>query len=90
MPNAQIIAAIGREALLLVLITSAPPLLVALLVGLFTGVAQAATQVQEQSLSLVPKIACSLGALILCAPWIAAQVSRFARVCLELIPRVSL
>ncbi len=80
---------VAREALLLVLMVSAPPLLAALLVGLATGVLQAATQVQEQALGVVPRRAAVLGALAIAAPWIGARVVRFASDCLDLLSRVS-
>ncbi len=80
---------LGREALLLVLLVSAPPLGAALLVGAVTGVLQAATQVQEQSLAVVPRLVAVLGALAIAAPWIGARVVRFAAACLELVPRIS-
>ncbi len=79
---------VGREALLVALLVSAPPLGAALVVGAVTGVLQAATQVQEQSLGVVPRLAAVLGALALTAPWIGARVVRFAAACLELVPRV--
>jgi type III secretion protein S len=81
--------ALGREALLLVLWISLPPLAASLVVGLAAGVVQAATQVQEQTLSAVPRIAAAFAALAVAGPWIAAQVVRFAASCLELIPRVA-
>jgi flagellar biosynthesis protein FliQ len=80
---------VGREALLLSLLVSAPPLLAALAVGLVTGVLQAATQVQEPTVAVVPRLAAVLGALALAAPWIGAQVARFAAACLELVPRIA-
>jgi type III secretory pathway component EscS len=80
---------VGREALLVGLLASAPPLGAALLVGAVTGVLQAATQVQEQSIGVVPRLAAVLGALALAAPWIGARVVRFAAECLELLPRVA-
>lgn len=80
---------LGREALLLVLIVSAPPLGAALVIGLVTGVLQAATQVQEQTLGVVPRLVAVLGALAIAAPWIGARVVRFAAHCLELVPRVA-
>jgi flagellar biosynthesis protein FliQ len=80
---------VAREALFLVLVVSAPPLLAALLVGLATGVLQAATQVQEQALGVVPRLAAVLGALAIAAPWIGARVVRFASDCLDLLSRVS-
>ncbi len=78
---------VGREALLVVLAVSAPPLVAALAVGLVTGVAQAATQVQEQTIGVVPRVAAVFCALAVAAPWIAARVVRFAAECLEIASR---
>ena len=69
---------LGREALLLALLLSAPPLAAALLVGLVTGLAQAATQLQEHAIGAVPRIAAVIAALIVTAPWIGARLARFA------------
>jgi type III secretion HrpO family protein len=80
---------LAREALLLVLLVSAPPLGAALLVGVVTGVLQAATQVQEQSVAVVPRLVAVLGALAIAAPWIGARVVRFAVSCLELAARIA-
>ncbi len=78
-----------REGLLVVLAVSAPPLGAALAVGLATGVLQAATQVQEPSIGVVPRLAAVLAALAAAAPWIAARVVRFAAACLDLALRAS-
>jgi flagellar biosynthesis protein FliQ len=80
---------LGREALLLVLAVSAPPLGAALAVGLVIGVLQAATQVQEPTVAVVPRLAAVFAALAVAAPWIAARVSGFARACFELLPRIA-
>ncbi len=80
---------LGREALVVVLLVSAPPLGAALAIGLVTGVLQAATQVQEQTLGVVPRLVAVLGALAIAAPWIGARVVRFAAHCLELVPRIA-
>lgn len=76
-----------REALLVALLVSAPPLGAALAVGALTGVLQAATQVQEPSVGVVPRLAAVLVALAVAAPWIGARVARFAGACLELAAR---
>jgi type III secretion HrpO family protein len=75
---------LGREALVLVAVVSAPPLLAALVVGLAAGVLQAATQVQDQSVGTVPRLIAVLGSLALAAPWIGAHLVRFASECLAL------
>lgn len=80
---------VGREALVVALLVSAPPLGAALLVGAVTGALQAATQVQEPSVGVVPRLTAVLGALALAAPWIGARVARFAAECLDLVLRVS-
>lgn len=81
--------ALVREAILLVLLVSAPPLLAALAIGVVTGVLQAATQVQEQSVAVVPRLAAVLLALGASGPFIGARLAGFAARCLELLPRVS-
>ncbi len=68
---------VAEQGLLLVLVCSAPPVLAALVVGLITGVLQAATQIQEQTLSLVPKIVAVALALAVAGPFIGAQLLRF-------------
>ncbi len=78
---------LAREALVVALVVSAPPLGAALAVGAVTGVLQAATQVQEQTLGVVPRIAAALGALAVAAPWIGARTARFAAECLDLVVR---
>lgn len=59
-----------REALMLVLIISVPILGVGMIVGLAISILQAATQIQEQSLSFVPKLLVVFIVLIVLAPWI--------------------
>ncbi len=80
---------VAREALVVALLVSAPPLASALAVGAVTGVLQAATQVQEPSIGVVPRLVAVLVALALAAPWIGARVARFAAECLELTLRVA-
>lgn len=58
-----------REAILMICIIALPPLVAALLVGLVISILQAATQVQEQSLTFVPKIIAVFLTLAIMAPW---------------------
>jgi len=78
-----------REGVLLVFAFTASLLAAALAIGTLTGVLQAATQVQEQSLGVVPRLVAVLAALGLCGPWMGAQALRFAAACLELAARGS-
>ena len=68
---------LGREALVLMLLASAPPVLASLVVGFVMSVAQATTQIQESTLSVVPKLCAAVLALALAGPWIGAQLTRF-------------
>mgnify|MGYP001268948423 CR=1 FL=1 len=79
---------VAREALLLALLCSAPPVLAALGVGLLMGVLQAATQIQEQTLGLVPKIIAVAIALAAAGPWIGAQLLRFTETLLATVALV--
>ncbi len=66
-----------QQALYLVVLVSAPPVLIALLVGLIVAVFQATTQIQEQTLSFAPKLVAVFGILALTGPWIGMQLVRF-------------
>lgn len=68
-----------RTALLTVVVVAAPVLLVALLVGVLTALAQAATQVQDQAVSTVPKLVASALALLALAGWMVAKLVDFAQ-----------
>lgn len=89
MTSSTLIALI-RESLAVALTASAPPLAAALVVGLTAGVLQAATQIQEQSVSVVLRLGAVLAVLGIAGPWIGAQLARFATACLELVPRVGM
>ena len=80
---------LGREAVLLALLLSAPPLCAALVVGLVAGVGQAATQIQEPTLGVGPRLVAVLLALLLAGPWMGARLVRFAADCLTLVARSS-
>ena len=67
-----------REALGLVLMIALPILTAALVIGLSVSILQAVTQVQEQTLSFVPKIIGMGVVAILVLPWIAVQIADFA------------
>jgi type III secretory pathway component EscS len=78
-----VLVGLGREALVLALWVSLPPLGAALLVGLLVGALQAATQIQDPGVAVVPRLCAVIGALAVASPWIAAEVVRFATACLE-------
>jgi len=68
---------IARQALFLTLILTAPPVMTALLVGLTISILQATTQIQEQTLTFVPKLFAVVATLSLGGPWMLAQLIAF-------------
>jgi flagellar biosynthesis protein FliQ len=82
------IAQVLREGLYLVLLVSAPVLAASLVVGLVVSVLQATTQLQDQTLTFVPKLVAVLVALIVAGPWIGDQLLRFAKALFEAIPQL--
>jgi len=68
---------LGREALWLVVLASAPPVGASLVVGALMALVQATTQLQEPTLAVVPKLGAALLALVVAGPWIAEQLTRF-------------
>ena len=83
--DAEAVLRIAREGLLLVLIVSSVPVLAAMLTGLIVSLFQAATQLQEQTLTVVPKIIAVFLALMIAGPWMLAQLLRFSDAMLQLI-----
>ena len=81
---------IVREGLYLALLVSLPVLAVSLGVGLVFGVLQAATQIQEQTLAFVPRLAAVLLAIALLGGWMGSQVLLYTRELWELLGAVRL
>ena len=86
--NAELTLRVAREALILILLVSGGPMLASMLVGFVVGIFQATTQIQEQTLSYVPKLVAVFVSLLVLGPWMLMQTVKFARVLLESIPTV--
>ena len=86
--NETALLAVGREALVLMVVASAPPLLASLVTGALFSALQAVTSIQESTLSVVPKLAAAILSLVLAGPWIGAQLVRFSSEILNLLPEV--
>ena len=78
----------GQQALLTTLTLAAPILIVAILTGLLIGVFQAMTQVQDQTISYIPKLICILLALCYSLPWMLEQLSSFTGNIFRTIPTI--
>lgn len=72
--TSDIILEIGREALWVATLLAAPILLTALGIGLLIGIIQAATQIQEMTLSFIPKLLGVALAIVVAGPWMLALV----------------
>ncbi|NLY56862.1 MAG: flagellar biosynthesis protein FliQ [Firmicutes bacterium] len=68
---------LGREALTTVLMVSAPMLGLGLLVGILVSIFQATTQIQEQTLTFIPKIVAVLVSVVIFGPWMLARLVDF-------------
>ena len=86
--NPETIVRIMRESLLMVLLLSGGPMLASMLVGFVVSILQATTQIQEQTLSYVPKLVAVFLTLMIMGPWILSQAVRFTIVLFESIPLV--
>ncbi len=68
-----------RHTLILALTVAAPMLLIGLAVGIVVSLLQAVTQIQEQTLTFIPKIVSMVAAAILLMPWISQRLMDYAR-----------
>ena len=75
--TAEWVITMGREAIMVTLMVSAPMLLLGLLVGVSISIMQAVTQVQEMTLTFIPKILAVACALLLFLPWIISKLVGF-------------
>ena len=82
----EFVIGFGRQAIELTLMMALPMLGVGLTVGVVVSIIQAATQIQEMTLSFIPKIVCMFVALLLALPWIMDQILTFTRGVLLNIP----
>ncbi|MBA2659126.1 MAG: flagellar biosynthesis protein FliQ [Nitrosospira sp.] len=77
---------LGQKAMEVTLMVSAPMLLVALATGLLVSIFQAATQINEMTLSFIPKLVALFGTLVLAGPWMLSVMVDYMRQVLEGIP----
>ena len=67
-----------RHTLVTALVVSAPMLIIGLLVGIIVSLLQAVTQIQEQTLTFIPKIVAMVAAAILLMPWIGQRLIEYS------------
>ena len=75
----ETVVSIGQQALLVLLMVSAPMLLAALAVGLLVSIFQAATQINEMTLSFIPKLVAVFVTMVVAGPWIMSTLVDYIR-----------
>ena len=82
------VVSIGQYAIMVMLMVAAPPLLTALAVGLVIGVFQAATQVNEMTLSFIPKVIALVLVLVATGPWMIKTLMNYTEQLIREIPHL--
>lgn len=77
---------LGRNAIMTMLLISAPVLVAGMLVGLAVALVQALTQIQEQTIAFVPKIVAMVLTLGLTLPWLITRMVEYSRDLISSIP----
>ena len=76
-----------QQAMITALIVSAPLLLVGMVTGLLIGLAQALTQVQDQTVSFVPKIVAMAAVMVFAMPWLVQKMVEYSELLIANIPK---
>ncbi|MEQ1772167.1 MAG: flagellar biosynthesis protein FliQ [Burkholderiales bacterium] len=86
--TAESVISLGQQALLTMLLVSAPMLLAALAVGLLVSIFQAATQINEMTLSFIPKLIAVFATLVIAGPWMTGLLVDYIRRLFSSIPGI--
>jgi flagellar biosynthesis protein FliQ len=84
--NAQMVLTMGQEALLTMLMVAAPMLGIVLVVGLVISLFQAITQINEATLTFIPKLVAAMLVLALAGPWMLSLLVDYIRRTIESVP----
>ena len=85
--DAQQVFTLGQQGLMLMLMVAAPLLITVLVVGLVVSVLQAATQINEATLSFVPKVVAAVVVLAVAGPWMLTTLVEYIQRTLQSIPQ---
>lgn len=80
---------LGRDAMEITLMVAAPILLVVLIIGLVVSIFQAATQINEQTLSFIPKLVGVFVALVFAGPWMLTTMVDYMRLVFTSLPAMA-
>ena len=82
----ETVTTIGQQALWVTMLIAAPLLLSALAIGLLVGMFQAATQINEMTMSFIPKLFVIVMALVIAGPWMLGVIVNYTQNLMEQIP----
>ena len=85
--DAQEAITLTQQAMLTALLIGSPILIAGMVMGLLIGLAQALTQVQDQTVAFVPKIVAMVAVLILCLPWLVQKMVEYSEYLITNIPK---
>jgi len=88
MMTPEVVMELGQQTLMMVALLAGPLLIAALAVGLLIGIFQAATQIQEMTLSFIPKLAALAIALVIGGPWMLRTIVEFTKELFMQIPEL--
>ncbi len=86
--NEEAVLELGQQAMITAMTIAAPILIVGATVGLLVGIFQALTQIQDHTLSFVPKILAMILVLTICLPWFIDRMVEFSRTVITNIPTI--
>lgn len=84
----EAVVSIGQQALLMTMLVSAPLMLAALVTGLLVSIFQAATSINEMTLTFIPKLIVMFIVLILAGPWMIDTMTSYMRELFSNIPQL--
>ncbi|HEY4372976.1 MAG TPA: flagellar biosynthesis protein FliQ [Burkholderiales bacterium] len=84
----QTVLTLVQKGMMVSMTVAAPMLIAALLAGLVVSIFQAATQINESTLSFIPKLAAIFGVLLVAGPWMLASLTDYMRELITSIPQV--
>lgn len=85
----QTVIDLGSKAIMVAMEVAAPVLLAAMITGVIISIFQAATQINEQTLSFIPKVVGITVAMIICGPWILQIMLTFTKEIFNGIPGIT-
>jgi len=88
MMTPETVMTIGQQAIRIALLLSAPPLIAGLAVGLLVSIFQAATQINEMTLSFIPKLVAMFVTLLIAGPWMLSLMVGYMHQLFSSIPTV--